>query len=178
MTLAILRDIAACYLVVTLVSTSLAKLRTLRPTSVGLVSEAVIPEALAPAAVIAVSAVEVALAAALVAGLQAAGYAVSALFITFGGYRIAVLATTKTIRCGCAGVPRVSAATPAAIAAACTTSLVQAGLGLLCALVPSGSRYFLLGALAAFLAPVVLLARGYIGQLKRSGRVAAPAHAR
>lgn len=131
MTAAILRDISACYLIVTLVATSLATLRTWRQTSIGLVAEAVISEALAAPTVLAISIAELVLAATLVVGLRDAGYAAASLFGIFGVYRIAVLATTKTIRCGCAGVPRISAATPAAIAATGTTTIVQVALGIL-----------------------------------------------
>lgn len=168
MTLAILGEVVGCYIIVTLVATSLAKLRTWRSTSVALVREAVIPAAFTPTVVIGIAITEFALATALVIGLRPVGYAVASLFIVFGGYRLAVLAKTKSLICGCAGVTQINQATPAAITATCATSLIQACFGCLWALAPGSVGDFRLAAMAAWSAPFIILARGYLVQ--RRGR--------
>lgn len=167
MTWATLGDVGGCYIIVTLVATSLAKLRTWRSTSVALAREAVIPAAFTPVVVTGIAITELALATALTIGLRPVGYAVASLFIMFGGYRLAVLAKTKSLICGCAGVTQINPPTPAAIAAICTTSLIQACLGCLWALAPGSIGDFRLAAMAAWGAPFIILARGYLVQRRR-----------
>jgi hypothetical protein len=167
MTLAILGEVGGCYIIITLVATSLAKLRTWRSTSVALVREAVIPVAFTPTVVIGIAITELALATAIMVGLRPAGYAAASLFIIFGGYRLAVLARTKSLICGCAGVTQIKPAIPAAIAAACVTFLVQACLGCLWALAPGSVGDFKLAAVAAWGAPFIILARGYLVQHRK-----------
>ena len=107
-------------------------LRVRRATSIAVAREAVIPTVVAPAVVIGISVIEILLATALMRGAArpATGIAAAALFAAFGTYCLAVAARTKSLTCACSGRINVSAATPRAVAAAATTSVIQVGLAL------------------------------------------------
>lgn len=103
-----LRDLAACYLILTLAATGLAKLRRWRTVSVVLIRDSVLPRSVVPAVVFGISAVELLLAVLLAIGveLRYTSAIVLALFVVFGIYRIVAAYSSKSLSCGCSGAER------------------------------------------------------------------------
>lgn len=158
-----LRQLAACYLIVTLVATSLAKLRRWRASSIALAREAVFPASIAPHVIIGVALAEFALATLLM--LRAApvetGCATAVLFVLFGGYRLVAVTRSKSLGCPCAGVARIGRATPQGVAAAAAASVFQAGMACAWAFGGSADGLDLVGVIA-WLAPFAVLLTGYL----------------
>ena len=132
MLLAIIRQVAGCYLAITLAATGLAKLRSWRTASTGVIVEKVIPRELAPATVVAVSVAELALAALFASGIfpVLAGCASALLFLSFGGYKATVSIKTGNLGCTCSGKSTAYRATRPGVLAALAASLIQAALAL------------------------------------------------
>jgi len=158
-------ELIGLYLVVTLVATSLAKLKNWRMSALGVLWEKVISARLAAATIIVVSVVELSLAAGLTLGRTPflAGYATAALFLSFGCYRLAVAAKTSFITCTCAGNIRMNQATFPAMIGMVFASVVQAGLAWAWAFLGSAEHESSLHviAVAAWVAPLVALVRGW-----------------
>jgi hypothetical protein len=127
------REAAGGYLVVTLVATSLAKLRNGRQASRAVRRERVVPAGMAPLVIGGVAAAELGLATLMALGTEPAvtGSAVMVLFLLFAGYRVLAAsrkARTDSYTCPCVGVPLTSEAAPRAVAAAVAACVIQAGL--------------------------------------------------
>lgn len=120
-----LRDATACYLIFTLAATGLAKLRRWRTVAVVLARDAVFPTAFTPVVVFSVSLTELLLAAFLSIRFELTytAAAVLALFVAFGGYRIAAAHSSNALTCGCSGAERANELTkPTLIATMLATS--------------------------------------------------------
>ena len=160
----LLHGLAACYLIVTLTATSLAKLRRWRASSLAMIREQVIPAAIAPLVVIGTSLVELALATLLMLGVKPllVSCAIAVTFGLFGIYRLLVAARTKSLTCACAGSPRYSPATPRAVAATVVTTLFQVGVAVAVMVTASQSDAGVvkLAAAVAWLAPLAAIVAG------------------
>jgi hypothetical protein len=128
--LAILQESAACYIILSLTATSLAKLVNWRTSAIAVLREGLVPARFASFAVISVSAVEMSLAAFLCFGMAGVliSYAAILLFVLFGAYRLAVAVRTKSLMCTCAGYARYNPATPRALAGVIFASTLQAAI--------------------------------------------------
>ena len=160
----IFREVALCYVVLTLAATSLAKLRSWRASSLVVIRAQVVPATVAPFTVIGVSLVKLALATCLMLGVEPvlAGRTAAALFLIFGGYRVAVAARTSYLICACAGAARYEPLALRTLAATILTSLVQAGLSLasIGAITQRGTDRLDVAALTAWLVPFIVLLAG------------------
>jgi hypothetical protein len=168
----LIRTLVASYLIATLSATSLAKLKNWRTVSVGVLREMVIPRRAASATIVTVAAVEFLLATLLMLGVQPAvtGFVAAALFLTFGGYRVAVAVRTKSLICTCAGITQSDPASPPAVAGVGFACHLQAGLACTLALLggrPGGNLLALL-TVAAWIAPFITL---LTGNWRQSGRL-------
>jgi uncharacterized membrane protein len=105
-----LHVLAACYLILTLSATSLAKLRRWRTTSIALIRESVVPAVLAPGVIIGVVLLELTLSTLLLLAVEpvVTGWAAISLLAVFGLYRLAVATRTKFPMCACAGKHEIS----------------------------------------------------------------------
>ncbi|RTL64032.1 MAG: hypothetical protein EKK42_26595 [Pseudonocardiaceae bacterium] len=166
MTLAlqVLREIAATYLVFTLVTTGLAKFKTRWVTAGGIASERVIPRAYAMPVTVALIVVELGLATVLTVGVApyVVGLLLAVLFTAFGLYKLRVGLKLGSGSCSCAGQQRMSyAATPSGLAAATLSSAMQAGLALLCAFAPPNADIlFRIGPVIALAVPIAFFVKG------------------
>lgn len=163
MTLTVLRELAGCYLVLTLAATGIAKLRMLRGTSVGLMLEGVVPRRMAMGTVVAVASLELLLSVFLVSRQfpQLAGLATAALFLGFAVYRISVAVKTGWVSCSCSGRSVAYKATRPAITAAIMASLIQAALACVWAFLPSREEMvFRLIIVGAFAIPIAAFLKG------------------
>jgi hypothetical protein len=167
----LLRALTTSYVIVTLGSTSLAKLKNWRIVSVGMLRERTIPVGVVPAVIITAATVELLLATLLMLGIEpvATSTAAAGLFLSFGGYRLAVSVKTNSLMCVCAGAIRTDPASPPAVAGAILACLIQASLA--CTLVFLGGRHggglFDLLAISAWMIPFIAFVAG---ALRRSGR--------
>ena len=98
-------NLGASYLVLTLCSTSLAKVCRWRLVTCSFMRERVVPARLAPFAVWGVVAAECALATMIAVRFAAriTGVAVAVLYFIFGAYRLASAMRSKALTCTCAG---------------------------------------------------------------------------
>ena len=105
MLLVILRELAGCYLILTLSATGLAKARAWRTTSLGVTRERVIPRALVVPVTGGLCTTEVTLAVLLASRrfAELAGLATAALFLAFAFYKAAVVIRTGKDSCSCTG---------------------------------------------------------------------------
>jgi hypothetical protein len=157
MLLAIIREAAGCYLVVTLAATGLAKLRSWRTASTGVIGEKVIPRGMALLTVIAVSVTELSLAALFAIGRYpvVVGCITAFTFLCFGGYKVAVSIKTRNISCSCYGASKTYRATGPGVLAALAASLIQAALACTWAFMPEGREgVFELPVIVAFVIPL------------------------
>lgn len=169
------REGAGCYLVVTLVATSLAKLRSGRQASRGLRRERVVPARTAPLVIGGVAAAELALATLMALGAEPVitGSAVVVLFLLFAGYRV-LAASRKTqldsYTCPCAGVPLANEASPRAVVAAVAACVIQAGLACGWALAGQARGGLVDVPLAvAWAVPFAVCAAGLLGRARAGG---------
>ncbi|MFI7231125.1 MauE/DoxX family redox-associated membrane protein [Nonomuraea angiospora] len=163
MLLAIIREVAGCYLVVTLTATGLAKLRSWRRASTSVTLEGIIPRRMALPIIIAVSTTELTLATLFVTGWYpvVVGYVTACVFLSFGAYKIVVAARTGNVPCSCSGTSRAYRATRPDILGAVAASLIQASLACAWAFMPeSGEMLFRLPLLIAFTAPIAVFLVG------------------
>lgn len=126
--LKILQESAACYIILTLMATSLAKMINWRASAIAVIREDVVPARIASVTVIFVTILELSLATFLFLGIArvlVSGAAVI-LFVSFGAYRLAVAVRTRSLMCACAGYARYNPATPPALASIIFTSISQA----------------------------------------------------
>ena len=135
MTLALLISwqIAAFYLVFTLAATGLAKAKSWRWASIGIMSERVVPRGFAVPVTVALVVVELLLAALIAIGVlpTIVDLLTAGLFALFGIYKIAVGLRRGVSGCSCAGVSMAHIATPSGAAANVLASLIQAAFGFL-----------------------------------------------
>lgn len=168
-----LHTLAACYLILTLSATSLAKLRRWRTTSIALIRESVVPAVLAPGVIIGVALLELTLSTLLLLEVEpvVTGWAASSLLAVFGLYRLAVAAKTKFLMCACAGKHEISPVSPQAIAAIVITTALQACLayGWMRTASRGSTGAFEAAELVAWLAPFATLLAGRVlpGLVKR-----------
>lgn len=168
-----LHALAACYLILTLSATSLAKLRRWRATSVALIRESVVPAVLAPSFIIGVALVELTLSTLLLLEVEpvVTGWAAISLLAVFGLYRLAVATRTKFLMCACAGKHEISPVSPQVIAAIVITTALQACLayGWMRTASRGGTGAFEAAELVAWLAPFAALLAGRVlpGLVKR-----------
>jgi len=161
--LAAVRDFAGFYLVLTLTATGLAKFRMRRVTTNSLRVEGVVPPSLTAPVVMAVSATEILLATCIVSGRRplALGLATAAVFVAFGGYRLAVVIKTGWTSCSCTGTSIVYKATRPTVVAAILVPLLQAALAILWAFGPPTGSAASSGVLVlALVVPVLFFLRG------------------
>lgn len=137
----IVHEAVGCYLAVTLAATGLAKLRSWRTASTGLIIEQIIPRGIAVQTVIAVSVAELSLAALIAVGRLSmlVGCLTAFTFLGFGGYKLAVSIRTGNTSCSCHGATRAYRATRSGVLGTVVASLIQAGLAFVWAFAP-GSR--------------------------------------
>jgi hypothetical protein len=165
----LLRDVAACYLIVTLAATGLAKLRRWRTASVVLVRDAVIPPAIVPGVVIAVSLSELVLSVFLAAGVELflTEVAVAALLTAFSIYRMVAAANSKALACGCSGAIRSVRRTAQTVSATALGSAWQVAMAL--ALIATGTQHggqwSALARMSALLVPFIALLIGHTRRL-------------
>jgi hypothetical protein len=164
------RALIAAYLIATLATTALAKLKNWRASSVSVIRESVIPPRAAGVAVVAVAAVELLLATLFMLGIESAvaGFAGMGLFLAFCGYQLLVAVKTNSLMCSCAGTSRTDPASLPAVAGATLACLVQATLACTLAVVggrPSGNLDLL--TITAWTAPIIVFLAGL---LRRSGQ--------
>jgi methylamine utilization protein MauE len=161
----LLRDVAACYLIVTLAATGLAKLRRWRTASVVLVRDAVIPPAIVPGVVIAISLSEMVLSVFLTAGVELflTEVAVAALLTTFGVYRMVAAANSKALACGCSGAIRSVRRTAQTVSATALGSAWQVAIALVLFATGTqhGGQWSALARISALLVPFMALIIGY-----------------
>lgn len=173
MALALISQVAGCYLVATLATTGLAKLRSWRVASTGVTFEGIFSRRAALPVIIAVSAAELSLAALIVAGHYpvAVGSVTAGVFLLFGGYKVAVAVRTGNVACSCAGTSKANAATLSGITAEVSSSLIQASLACAWAF-PSeaGTGGFSIPLLVAFAIPFAAFWIG-LGRRNRVGSV-------
>lgn len=119
--------LAGAYLVVTLSSTGLAKLRHRRAGAVSLIAERVIPGGVAYVAIIAISITEltVATSVAVVIRPLIVGFIAAGMFLAFGIYRILSSVRTGRVSCSCAGVARSHAISATEILGVIVASTIQ-----------------------------------------------------
>jgi hypothetical protein len=160
-----LRDVAACYLIVTLAATGLAKLRGWRTASVVLVRDAIIPPAIVPGVIIAISLSEMALSVFLAAGVKLflTEVAVAALLTTFGVYRMVAAANSKALACGCSGAIRSVRRTAQTVSATALGSAWQVAMALVLVATGTqhGGQWSALARISALLVPFIALLIGY-----------------
>lgn len=164
------RELCGLYVVLTLSSTGLAKLWSLRRASIGVAADRVLPAAAATTVVGTVSVIEVALAVLFVAGAQArlVGSVTAVMFLSFGAYKIAVVARTGLSSCHCTGVTIAYRATRPNVLAAIAVSAVQAAVAFTWAILPAPSNsYFSLIGLVGLSVPIIVL---LVGSQSRVGR--------
>jgi hypothetical protein len=159
-----LHALAACYLILTLSATALAKLRRWRTTSIALIRESVVPAVLAPSVVIGVALMELTLSTLLLLEVEPVitGWAAISLLAIFGLYRLAVATRTNFLMCACAGKHEISPVSPPAIAAIVLTTALQACLayGWMRTASRGSSGASEAAALVAWLAPFAALLAG------------------
>lgn len=164
------RTFVAAYLISTLSVTALAKLKSWRVSSVGVLRERVIPPSAATSITIAVAVVEFLLATFFMLGTESVvtGVAATVLFLGFCWYQLLVAAKTNSLTCTCAGTIRSGPASPPAVAGTVFASLVQATLACTMAIVGGGPGGILhLLAITAWIIPMIVF---LVGLLRRSGR--------
>jgi len=173
----LLRALIVAYLVATLTATSLAKLGQWRTVTVIAQRGRVIPVKAAPTVVIVTAIAELALATSLMAGFEPdlSALAIAALFVTFAAYRLVLAAKTKSLMCGCAGSARSDPAHPPIVIATTLACLVQAGMAATL-VVWSATGPFGWLALAAWIAPFLIAARGWMKTIARRRGIQEPAH--
>lgn len=168
-----LATVAACYLVLTLTATSLAKLRRWRGSSLALIREQVIPIRAAPGVIIGVALAELALATLMMLRIlpAAVGIAAAILFTLFGSYRFVAALRTRSLMCPCTGIAEYYPATPQAIAAAVFTCLFQIGLAITWAAAGNraGTGAFQVARVVSWGVPfIVLLVGGFLRSRSRA----------
>jgi len=163
MMFAAIREFAGFYLVLTLTATGLAKLRMRRVTINSLRVEGVIPRSLVAPVVVAVSAAEILLAVSIVSRRYplAFGLATAAVFVAFGGYKMAVVIRTGWTSCSCTGTSIAYKTTRPAVVATILVPLIQAALACLWAFLPQTGSAAISGVLVlALVVPVLFFLRG------------------
>jgi hypothetical protein len=169
-TVELFRTLIISYLIVTLGSTSLAKFKSWRTTSAGILRESVVPVKVATAVVIIVAVIELSLATLLMLGVEpaATSIATAGLFLSFGAYRMAVAARTSFLMCTCAGTLRAERASPPAVAGAILACLIQASLAGILILVGHrpGLGLYDFPPVAAWMAPFIAFV---VGTRRRDG---------
>ena len=160
----LLRDTVACYLIVTLAATGLAKLCRWRTASVALVRDAVIPAAIVPGVIIAISLSELVLSVFLATGVElfSTQFSVAALLATFGVYRMVAAANSKALNCGCAGAIRSVRRTAQTVSATALSSAWQVAMVLVLVATGTqhGSQWSALARMSTLLVPFVALLIG------------------
>ncbi|MFC4949051.1 MauE/DoxX family redox-associated membrane protein [Pseudonocardia sp. GCM10023141] len=161
--LVVIRESLGCYLIFTLAATGIAKMTAWRVSSLGVAAERLIPRRAAAPVIILVSIVEVLLSAAfaLDAYPQAIGFATAIMFLSFGAYKVIVTTRTGRISCSCSGIPVARTVGRSGLSAAVTTSITQASIAFLWAVLPHGTGYLRGTAAAVSIAvPVAVFAYG------------------
>jgi hypothetical protein len=177
MLLSITREVAGLYLAITLATTGLAKLRSWRATSTGLIVEKVVPRSIVAPTVIAVSVIELSLAAFFAIGWYrvAVGCVTAFTFLCFGAYKVAVSIRMGIVPCSCYGASKTYRATRPGVLAALTASLIQAALACTWAFTPGDRKaVFALLVVGAFTVPVAV----FLIRLDWSSALASPASRR
>lgn len=133
--------VAGVYLVATFTATGLAKLRRRKGVEAGILAEGIISRTVAPAVVVGLSLIELTIASLVATGVKpfAVGIMTASIFSVFCFYRLISAIKTGRISCSCAGSPRSSKASILGASGVITSSLIQAGVGVLWAL-GSGSH--------------------------------------
>jgi hypothetical protein len=165
------RTLAAAYLIVTLATAALAKLKSWRASAVSVLRESVIPPRAATAVVLAVAAVELSLATLFMLGAEptGAGFAAMGLFLSFCGYQLLVAARTNSLMCSCAGVLRTDPASAPAVSGTVLACLIQAGLSYFLAITRAdASGVFRLITFAAWVLPLIVILAGLLRRTRRS----------
>jgi Methylamine utilisation protein MauE len=163
MTIRIVHELLGFYLIVTLMATSLAKLRNWQTSAVGLQWEKVIPAFIAPTAIVVAAITELSLSTLLMLGVEPflTGCATAGLFLLFGIYRLAVSVRTGSVTCTCAGVIRTESAAVSAIVGTLLASVLQVCFALIWACLSNHEPSdFEVIAVAAWSAPIVALVIG------------------
>lgn len=156
-------NVLGIYLVTTLASTSLAKLKSRRTTVVGVLAERVIPPPLVPFTIAAVASAELCLAVAITIGhdVLVTGLATASALVVFGIYRLAVAAKNRKAMCTCAGYLHVQTVSPLSVTVIAMGSALQAGIAVVWGYLgtgqPWGSWMFVASGWAP---PLLALARG------------------
>jgi hypothetical protein len=161
--------IGGAYIILTLSSTSLAKLRNWRGAALILLRQQITPAGLAATVAVAVAVTETAVALLMALGVSPllTGCFAAMLFTLFACYRLVAAARTKSMECPCTGpAAGYSPATKGAVMAVVLTGLLQAGLSCLWAIAGHdvGMWGRLLGPVAWLLPFTVLL----VGLMARS----------
>ena len=161
----LLRDVAACYLIVTLAATGLAKLHRWRTASVVLVRDAVIPAAIVPGVIIAVALSELVFAVFLAADIELffTEVAVAVLLTIFGVYRMVAAANSKVLACGCSGAIRSVRRTARTVSATALGASWQVATALVLVATGTqhGGQWSALARMSALLVPFIALLIGH-----------------
>ncbi|GAB3968853.1 hypothetical protein GCM10029978_039060 [Actinoallomurus acanthiterrae] len=168
--------LSGAYLVGTFTSTGLAKLRRRKAATIGLISEAVIPEKFAHITVLCLSTLELTITTLVVMGIDAfmVGLLTAVIFFIFGIYRSLSAVKTGRISCSCAGTARRSNASISKISGMLFASLVQAAIACIWAfdpISPNGKAEVFLTFVAII--PVALFCIGFIPERRKSAGDAA-----
>jgi len=153
------RTIVAAYLIATLATAALAKLKSWPASAVSVMRETVIPPRAAATAVLVTAATELLLATLFMLGTgsAAAGFTAVGLFLGFCVYQLLVAAKTNALTCSCAGTSRTDAASVPAVAGTVLACLIQAGLACVFAITnANSSRIFHIVAFTAWVIPLVV----------------------
>lgn len=167
----VVHELLAFYLVITFAATGLAKACNWREASAVVASERLIPHRLAAAGIVVVILAELLLATLVAIRFMPliVGGIATAMFLTFGGYKLIAGLKRGTLGCACAGSQTVYKATVPGMIATCLASLLQATIAAIYALTPAASDSLLLNALllSALVAPVLMLFYRVIGSPSR-----------
>ena len=177
MPLVILRELAGCYLILTLSATGLAKARAWRTTSLGVTQERVIPRALVVPITVSLCTTEITLAVLLASRRieELAGVATTALFLAFAFYKAAVVVRTGKDSCNCTGTSTMFKATRPGVLASLASSTIQASCGILWAFGPPGAGIgFSLLTTVALVVPLAALLVGSVGASRKGTSVGQP----
>lgn len=169
--MAFVRTLVAAYLIATLATAALAKLKSWRASSVSVLRESVVPPRAATPVVLAVAAAELLLATFLMLGVEsvAAGWAAAGLFLAFCGYQLLVAARTNALMCSCAGTSRTDPASVPAVAGTVLACFIQAGLACGLAIThANASRVFYLITFIAWVVPLIVFLAGVPRRIGRS----------
>jgi hypothetical protein len=168
----VLHELCACYLILTLTATSLAKLRRWRSSSLSVMREQVIPLRAAVVVTIAVALLELTLSTLLVLEIHPllTGCITVSLFFAFGCYRLAVAARTRSLMCACAGSPQYSPATFHAVMATVVSFLFMISVACCWTFVGSNGKLntFSIAGIVAWVVPFAILFVSLFGRQRRS----------